>query len=125
MLALRAALLVTLLLSASSVLAQVPDTVFDGITRRDIGPVFMSGPATTTSIPDANIGPSFVTLDARLSKLFTMDRTRFELFIEGFNTTNKVNYASPTGNLRSALFGTSTAIQGNMRQIELGFRFDF
>ena len=74
---------------------------------------------------NANIGPSFVTLDARLSKLFTMDRTRFELFIEGFNTTNKVNYASPTGNLRSTLFGTSTAIQGNMRQIELGFRFDF
>ena len=29
------------------------------------------------------------------------------------------------GNLRSATFGTSTGIQGNQRQIELGFRLDF
>ncbi len=74
---------------------------------------------------NANIGPSFVTLDARLSKLFQVQRYRFEAFVEAFNATNKVNFASPQGNLRSALFGTSTSIQGNQRQVELGFRVDF
>ncbi len=74
---------------------------------------------------NANTGPSFVTVDARLSKVFSMQRTRMELFVEAFNATNKVNYASPNGNLRSSLFGTSTSIQGNMRQVELGFRVDF
>ena len=74
---------------------------------------------------NANIGPSFVTLDMRLSKVFSVQRYRFEGFVEAFNATNKVNFASPQGNLRSALFGTSTSIQGNQRQVELGFRVDF
>jgi hypothetical protein len=74
---------------------------------------------------NANIGPSFVTLDARISKLFQLQRVRVEGFVEAFNATNKVNFGSPNGNLRSALFGTSTSIQGNMRQVELGLRLDF
>ena len=74
---------------------------------------------------NANIGPSFVTLDARLSKVFTMQRYRIEGFVEAFNATNKVNFGSPNGNLRSSLFGTSTSIQGEMRQVELGLRVDF
>lgn len=74
---------------------------------------------------NANTGPSFVTLDARISKVFQLPRVRFEAFVEAFNATNKVNYASPNGNLRSSLFGTSTSIQGNMRQVELGMRVDF
>ena len=74
---------------------------------------------------NANIGPSFVTLDARVSKLFSLQGLRFEAFIEAFNATNKVNFASPNGNLRSSLFGTSTSIQGNQRQVELGLRVDF
>jgi hypothetical protein len=36
-----------------------------------------------------------------------------------------VNFGTPTGNLRSAAFGTSTGIQGQMRQVELGLRVDF
>jgi photosystem II stability/assembly factor-like uncharacterized protein len=43
MLAHRAVLLLALVLSASTALAQIPDTIFEGITRRDVGPVFMSG----------------------------------------------------------------------------------
>src|SRR5688572_8392819 len=50
MLARRAVLLLTVLLSASTVLAQVPDAIFDGITRRDIGPVFMSGRITDLAV---------------------------------------------------------------------------
>ena len=38
-----------------------------------------------------------MTLDARLSKVFTMQRSRIEVFVEAFNATNKVNYASPSG----------------------------
>ena len=60
-----------------------------------------------------------------MSKFIEIQRLRLEAFIEAFNLTNQVNFASPHGNLRSALFGTSTPIQGNMRQVELGFRVDF
>jgi hypothetical protein len=74
---------------------------------------------------NANIGPSFVTLDARVSKVFEVQGLKFEGFVEAFNATNKVNFSSPQGNLRSSAFGTSTSIQGNQRQIELGFRIDF
>jgi hypothetical protein len=74
---------------------------------------------------NANTGPSFVTLDVRVSKLFEVQRLRFEGFVEAFNATNKVNFSSPNGNLRSSLFGTSTSIQGQQRQIELGLRIDF
>ena len=54
MLARRAVLLLTVLLSASTVLAQVPDAIFDGITRRDIGPVFMSGRITDLAVYEAD-----------------------------------------------------------------------
>jgi hypothetical protein len=74
---------------------------------------------------NVNTGTSFYTLDVRLSKFFQIDRTRVEGFVEGFNVTNRINYGSPTGNLRSGSFGRSTGIQGSMRQIELGVRVDF
>ena len=70
-------------------------------------------------------GPSFYTVDARVSKFVQLDRIRLEGFVEAFNLTNHVNYGSPQGNLRSASFGRSTGIQGQMRQVELGVRFDF
>lgn len=74
---------------------------------------------------NANIGPSYVVLDARVSKFLQIQRLRFEAFIEAFNATNRVNLGTPVGNLRSSTFGTSTSIQGNQRQVELGFRVDF
>ncbi len=70
-------------------------------------------------------GPSFFTIDMRVSKFVQVSGVRFEGFIEAFNLTNQVNFGSPNGNLRSSAFGTSTSIQGSMRQVELGFRFDF
>ena len=53
--------------------------------------------ASATSGATPTSGPSFVTLDARLSKVFTVQRLRFEGFVEAFNATNKVNFASPQG----------------------------
>lgn len=74
---------------------------------------------------NANIGPSYVVLDARVSKFIHVQRLRVEAFFEAFNATNKVNFGTPAGNLRSAQFGTSTGLQGQMRQVELGLRIDF
>jgi hypothetical protein len=70
-------------------------------------------------------GPAYFRLDARLSKFINIQRYRVEAFVEGFNITNQVNFASPNGNLRSAQFGKPTQIVGNMRQVEIGFRLNF
>jgi len=73
------------------------------------------------------IGPDFFRLDARISKIVRFDTRRIEGFIEGFNLTNRVNFGRPTSSLRSVNFGRPTALaQGaNMRQVEIGVRFDF
>jgi hypothetical protein len=74
---------------------------------------------------NVNTGPSFFTLDARLSKFVQLDRVRVEGFFEAFNLANHVNFGNPTGNVRSSSFGRSTGIQGQMRQVEIGVRVDF
>jgi hypothetical protein len=70
-------------------------------------------------------GDPFFTLDARVSKFQQLQGVRVEAFIEAFNVTNRVNFGTPVGNLRSASFGRATGIQGAMRQVELGLRVDF
>ena len=74
-----------------------------------------------------NRGPSYFSLDMRLSKHVVVVKTKAELFAEAFNITNHVNLGSPVGNLRSATFGQSTALATGAapRQIELGFRVNF
>ena len=49
---------------------------------------------------------------------------RVELFVEALNLTNHVNLGTPQGNIRSAAFGQSTAVNGDSspRRMELGFR---
>lgn len=47
------------------------------------------------------------------------------MFVEAFNLTNRVNFGTPVGNLRSSNFVRATGIQGSMRQVELGMRLDF
>jgi hypothetical protein len=74
---------------------------------------------------NANIGPGFMTIDARISKFVKTGSQRIEAFAEVFNATNRANYGSPIGNLRSASFGRPTALAGAPRQVELGFRVDF
>ena len=70
-------------------------------------------------------GPGYFRLDARVSKFINIQAIRIEAFAEGFNLTNEVNFGTPQGNLRSATFGKSSQIVGNMRQVELGFRLNF
>jgi hypothetical protein len=72
-----------------------------------------------------NTGNSFYTFDVRVSKYVQLAQMRLEGFVEAFNVTNHVNLGNPNGNLRSSSFGQSTQIQGQMRQVELGFRLDF
>jgi len=76
-------------------------------------------------VRNSAISDGFFRLDARVSKIVHMGQRRAEGFIEGFNITNQVNFGKPTGNLRSSSFGKPTAITGNMRQVEIGVRFDF
>jgi hypothetical protein len=71
------------------------------------------------------VGPSYVDLQTRASKLVKLPRGKVELFIEAFNLTNRTNLGRPVGNLRSAQFGTSSAVSGPPRQVQLGFRVDF
>jgi outer membrane receptor protein involved in Fe transport len=75
-------------------------------------------------------GPDYFETHLRISKMISLGRIRMqrlELFAEALNITNYVNLNTPTGNLRSASFGRSTAINGDSspRQVELGFRLDF
>lgn len=73
------------------------------------------------------IGPDYVTLDARVSKFVRIQRMKIEAFVEAFNVTNRVNFGSPVGNLRSGSFGKPTGLASGAapRQVELGFRVDF
>ena len=76
---------------------------------------------------NVNRGPNYFSLDARVSKHFTLPRMKPELFAEAFNLTNYVNLGVPNGNLRAATFGQSTALATGAapRRIELGFRVNF
>jgi hypothetical protein len=74
---------------------------------------------------NTNIGPAYAAFDMRVSKFFQLSRLRLETFLEAFNATDRVNLGTTQGNLRSASFGQSTAIQGTPRQVEIGFRLDF
>jgi hypothetical protein len=76
---------------------------------------------------NSNRGPTYFSLDMRLSKHVTLPKMRAELFAEAFNVTNFTNLGTPVGNLRSATFGQSTALAINAapRRVELGFRVNF
>jgi Carboxypeptidase regulatory-like domain/TonB dependent receptor-like, beta-barrel len=103
-----------------------PDLAVPGGDPRSVSTYFANFSGRVGNLGrNANIGDSFYTLDARVSKFQQIRRFRLEAFIEAFNLLNHVNVQSPTGNLRSASFGRSTQIQGAMRQVELGFRVDF
>lgn len=75
-------------------------------------------------------GDPYFEAHLRFSKFINLSKAkldRLELFVEALNITNYVNLGTPTGNLRSVLFGRSTAINGDSspRQVEIGFRVDF
>lgn len=103
-----------------------PDLADHGLPATDRARYFTGFSGRVGSLGrNANTGPTFFTIDARVSKIVRLSRTRLEAFVEAFNLVNRPNLGLPSGNLRAATFGRSTAIVGTPRQVELGFRFNF
>lgn len=63
-------------------------------------------------------------LNLRLSKYITFNRFRIQIFAEGYNITNRVNYGSIYPYYGTPQFGEPIAA-GDPRQIQFGARFDF
>jgi hypothetical protein len=76
---------------------------------------------------NVNRGPTYFSLDARISKHVTLPRVKAELFAEAFNVTNYTNLGTPTANLRSTTFGQPTGLASGAapRRVELGARLNF
>jgi len=95
---------------------------------------------------NTGLGPDYFSLDLRLSRTFRLhEKTNLQLLAEGFNITNRTNYAS-VNNVVGPFFGltpgfTTFSVSGNAalsptqplgftsayakREIQLGFRLDF
>jgi hypothetical protein len=74
--------------------------------------------------------PGFTNLDVRMSKSFSFAGAhRLEFIAQLFNIFNSANYATPTSNLTSGVFGRSTTLQANInapsRQAEFAIRYQF
>lgn len=76
------------------------------------------------TLPDVR-GPSFSSFDLALFKnIHINERFRFQVRVETFNVTNKVNYRLPNTTFRSTAFGVvETALEP--RQLQLGAKFYF
>lgn len=73
---------------------------------------------------NAGLGPDYFAIDARLAKVIGIKDVRFKLIGEAFNITNRVNYSTIQGNIRSALFNQPIAAR-RPRTIQVGAQFDF
>jgi hypothetical protein len=63
-------------------------------------------------------------LDLRISKYITSGRFRFQIFAEGYNITNKVNWGSIDSRYGSDTFGLPLGA-GSPRRLQFGARIDF
>jgi len=73
-------------------------------------------------------GADTILLNARFGKTFRLgERMSALVFIEGYNLANLSNYGTNFGNnvLSTATFNHPTALATNMRQLQIGGRFDF
>ena len=75
-------------------------------------------------IRNSGVGNDYFTLDARISKFFHFKQFSLQLMAEAFNITNRVNFGSPDGNMRSKTFGKATTAEAP-RLIQFGVRFDW
>jgi len=90
---------------------------------------------------NSGLGPNYATFDMRLSRIFKIgEQSRLRFTAEGFNITNRTNYAS-VNNIVGAAFAPSFSVHGTAglspsqplgftaalpkREIQLGLRFDF
>ena len=77
---------------------------------------------------DSLRGADTILLNARFGKTFRLgERMSALVFIEGYNLANLSNYGTNFGNnvLSTATFNHPTALATNMRQLQIGGRFDF
>jgi hypothetical protein len=69
----------------------------------------------------------YVSVDARVTKVFPLaDRRRLELYIEGYNLTNHVNY--PPFTLNANIISRDFLVRNSARdpfQLQVGGRFAF
>jgi len=63
-------------------------------------------------------------LHLRFSKYISISRIRIQLFAEGYNVTNRVNFQSPFFRYGTPTFGHPT-VAGDPRRIQFGARVDF
>ena len=90
---------------------------------------------------NSGLGPNYATFDMRLSRIFNIgEQSRLRFTAEGFNITNRTNYAS-VNNIVGAAFAPPFNANGTAglspsqplgftaalpkREIQLGLRFDF
>ena len=74
------------------------------------------------------VGPGFAQLDLRVSYRMRPRQGRtFDLSLDLFNVTNRVNFNNPSGDRRSGTFLVPTSLRGGgfPRQLQLGARFGF
>jgi hypothetical protein len=77
---------------------------------------------------NAHEGPWFWSMDARVSKVFSLGPARrVELITEAFNLTNRANFSTPENRLTSANFGRFVEMDTayDPRQVQLGVRVTF
>jgi hypothetical protein len=90
---------------------------------------------------NSGLGPDYATFDMRLSRIFKIgEQSRLRFTAEGFNITNRTNYAS-VNNIVGAAFAPPFSVHGTAalspsqplgftaalpkREVQLGIRFDF
>jgi TonB dependent receptor len=90
---------------------------------------------------NSGLGPDYATFDMRLSRIFKIgEQSRLRFTAEGFNITNRTNYAS-VNNIVGAAFAPPFNVRGTAnlspsqplgftaalpkREVQLGIRFDF
>jgi len=73
---------------------------------------------------NAGTGPDYFSLDMRLAKVFAIKQVRLKLMGEAFNLTNRVNYSTIQGNIRSALFNQPISAR-RPRTFQVGGQVDF
>jgi hypothetical protein len=81
---------------------------------------------------NAGDGPDFFSLNARVSRRFSIGRAQLDALVEAFNLTNRPNVVSVNGNFGGGAypanplptFGQATAV-GDPRALQLGLRLRF
>jgi hypothetical protein len=105
--------------NGDGVLADRPNLVNGGYVDPGTGPGVQGNLGK-----NAGVTEKYIALDARLAKTFTVKVVRFKLIGEAFNITNRVNYSTFQGNIRSALFSQAIAAR-RPRTFQVGAQFDF